>query len=202
MLEWDDRKKKTPHNTRLTHCSVLRCFILDSGHFCHHWSEWVKSFSRVWLFATPWTVAYKAPLSMEFSRQEYWSGFPLPSPGDLPNPGIEPGSPSLQADALSSEPQRKHWKITKKICILIYSKKNSIMALIHDEDLYPSIWHRFKKKKVKVAQSCPTLQPHGLYSSWNSLGQNTGVVSCSLLQKGEVKWEGGQVTGTERFLRC
>ena len=48
----------------------------------------VKSLSRVWLFVTPWTVAYQAPPSMGFSRQEYWSGLPFPSPGDLPNPGI------------------------------------------------------------------------------------------------------------------
>ena len=53
----------------------------------------------------PWTVAYQAPLSMGFSRQEYWSGLPFPSPGDLPNPGIEPGSPALQADALPSKPE-------------------------------------------------------------------------------------------------
>ena len=62
----------------------------------------VKSFSHVQLFATPWTVAYQAyqaPLSMEFSRQEYWSGVSFPSPEDLPNPGIESGSPALQADA-------------------------------------------------------------------------------------------------------
>ena len=60
----------------------------------------VKSLSRVWLFATPWTVAYQAPLSTEFSRQEHWSGLPFPSPGDLAHPGIEPGSPALQAGAL------------------------------------------------------------------------------------------------------
>ena len=64
----------------------------------------MKSLSRVRLFATPWTVAYKAPLSTEFSRQEYWSGLPFPSPGNLPNPGIEPRSLALQADALPSEP--------------------------------------------------------------------------------------------------
>ena len=64
----------------------------------------VKSLSHVRLFATPWTVARQDPLSMVFSRQEYWSGLPFPSPGDLPNPGIEPGSPALQADTLSSEP--------------------------------------------------------------------------------------------------
>ena len=55
----------------------------------------VKSLSRVRLFATPWTVAHQAPLSMRFSRQEYWSGLPFPSPGDLPDPGTEPGSPAL-----------------------------------------------------------------------------------------------------------
>ena len=64
----------------------------------------VKSLSRVPLFVTPWTVAYQAPQSMGFSRQEYWSGLPFPSPWDLPNPGIKPGSPALQADALPSEP--------------------------------------------------------------------------------------------------
>ena len=67
----------------------------------------VKSLSRVGLFATPWTVAYQAPPSMGFSRQEYWSGLPFPSPEDLPNTGIEPGSPTLQADALPSEPPGK-----------------------------------------------------------------------------------------------
>ena len=67
----------------------------------------VKSLSRVRLFAAPWAVAYQAPPSMGFSRQECWSGLPFPSPGDLPDPGIEPGSPALQADALLSEPPGK-----------------------------------------------------------------------------------------------
>ena len=67
----------------------------------------VKSLSRVRLFATPWTVAYQAPWSMELSRQEYRSGLPFPPPEDLPNPGIEPGSPALRADALLSEPPGK-----------------------------------------------------------------------------------------------
>ena len=55
----------------------------------------VKSLSHVQLFVTPWTVAHQAPLSMGFSRQEYWSGLPFPSPRDLPDPGIEPRSPAL-----------------------------------------------------------------------------------------------------------
>ena len=67
----------------------------------------VKSLSRVQLFATACTVAYKAPLSMGFSRQGYWSGLPFPSLEDLPNLGIEPGSHTLQADALPSEPPGK-----------------------------------------------------------------------------------------------
>ena len=58
---------------------------------------------------TPWTVAHQAPPSMGFSRQEYWSGLPFPSPGDLPDPGIEPRSPTLRADALTSEPPGKKY---------------------------------------------------------------------------------------------
>ena len=67
----------------------------------------VKSLSRVWFFATPWTIACQAPLPMEFCRQEHWSGLPFPSPGDLPNPGIKIVSPGLQADSLPREPLRK-----------------------------------------------------------------------------------------------
>ena len=70
----------------------------------------VNSLSRFRLFATPWTVGHQAPRSMGFSRQEYWSGLPFPSPGDLPDPGIqgsdsviETSSSALQADALTSE---------------------------------------------------------------------------------------------------
>ena len=67
----------------------------------------VKSLSRVRPFATPWTAVYHAPPSVGFSRQEYWSGLPFPSPGDLPDPGIKLGSPSLQADSLLTEPPGK-----------------------------------------------------------------------------------------------
>ena len=67
----------------------------------------VKLISHVWLFVNPWTVAHQVPLSMGFSRQENWSGLPFPSPGDLSDPGIEPQSPALQEDALTSEPPGK-----------------------------------------------------------------------------------------------
>ena len=64
---------------------------------------------------TSWTVAHQAPLSVRFSRQEYWSGLPFPSPGDLPNPGIEPGSFALQADSLLSELPGKSQKRTRNL---------------------------------------------------------------------------------------
>ena len=90
----------------------------------------VKSLSRVQLFATPWTVAYQAPPSMGFSRQEHWSGLPFPSPGHLPNPGIEPGSPALEADALTSEPCR---------CFLImfpYSLSTTYFSSLSNFNMY------------------------------------------------------------------
>ena len=70
---------------------------------CLH-AQWLN---RVWLFVTPWTVALQAPLSMEFSQQEYWSGLPFRSPGDLPDPGIEARSPALQVDSFPYEPPGK-----------------------------------------------------------------------------------------------
>ena len=85
----------------------------------------VKSFSHVRLFVTPWAVTHQAPLSMEFFRQEYWSGLPFPSPRDLSDPGIERGSPTLQANALPSEPP---WKP-----IYIYSF-HVFFSLSHDTE--------------------------------------------------------------------
>ena len=73
----------------------------------------MKSLGRVGLFATPWTVAYQVPPSVGFSRQECWSGLPFPSPGDLPDPGIEPTSPALRTDALPSEPPGKPMELNR-----------------------------------------------------------------------------------------
>ena len=77
----------------------------------------VKSLTCVRLFVTPWTVAYLAASPMGFYRQEYWSGLPFLSPGDLLDPGIEPMSPAFQADALTSEPPGKP-SLGAKLCIL------------------------------------------------------------------------------------
>ena len=85
---------------------------------------------------TPWTVAHQAPLSMEFSRQECWSGLPLPSPGDHPNPGIEPASavsPTLQADSLPGEPSGKPYHLEVLFHYFLFSlvvKENFIVTLI------------------------------------------------------------------------
>ena len=96
--------------------------------------------SRVRLFATPWTVAHHAPLSMEFSRQEYWSGLLFPSPGDLPDPGIEPESLALWADVLPSEPPdfsgRSPWghkesDTTERLHFTSYYLEGLIPSLFH-----------------------------------------------------------------------
>ena len=100
----------------------------------------MKLLSRVRLFVTPWTVAYQASPSMEFSRQEDWSGLPFPSPADLPDPGIKPRSPALQADALPSEPPgkprlNKMWPLLSRSHILLCH----INALI---DHYQMTWQK------------------------------------------------------------
>ena len=82
-----------------------KCTQLKTDLYLHFLVLQVKSLSLIRLFVTPWTVAYEAPPSMGFSSQEYWSGLPFPSPGDLPNPGTEPGSPALQTDTLLSKPK-------------------------------------------------------------------------------------------------
>ena len=90
----------------------------------------MKSLSHVRLFATPWTVAYHISLSMGFSRQEYWSGLPFSSPEDLPNPGIEPRSPTLKADAYHLSHQgnllnlyREGEKNITLVCFLLLLKR-------------------------------------------------------------------------------
>ena len=104
----------------------------------------LSPFSHVQLCVIPWTTFCLIFLSMGFSRQEYWSGLPCPSPGDLPDPGIKSRSPALQADFfLLSEP-------------LSENESHSVMS--------------------------DSVQPHGLYSPWNSPGQTTEVGSLFLLQ--------------------
>ena len=77
-------------------------------------------FSRVQLFVTRWTVAHQAPLSVGFSRQEYWSGLPCPPPGDLPNPGVEPMSPVSLALAGGSFTTSATWEVCLSLSLSIY----------------------------------------------------------------------------------
>ena len=99
---------------------------------CHHQNVFVSAqfLNRVRLFVTLWIVARQAPLFMGFSRQEYWSGQPFPSPGDLPNPGIELGSFALQADYLLSKPpgrRRRQWHPTP---VLLPGKSHGWRSLV------------------------------------------------------------------------
>ena len=96
----------------------------------------VKSLSCVRLFVTPPAVAHQAPPSMGFSRQEYWSGLPFPSPGDLPDPGIEPRSSALHADALISEPPGKPQIC---ICMCIYVCVYTCIYIFSVAQLYPTL---------------------------------------------------------------
>ena len=79
---------------------------------------------------TPWTVAHQAPLSMRFSRQESWSTLPFPSPGDLPDPGIKPGLPALQADSLPSEPPRKPCILHFNLILNLFKHLPSSLSLL------------------------------------------------------------------------
>ena len=109
---------------------------------------WVfpKHPSNFGVSATPWTAAYQAPLSMGFSKQECWSGLPFPSAGDLPDPGIEPGSPTLQEDTLPSEPPGKPVLVCIGTC--------TIFVII---SYLPFMCQKKKKKPVEKAKKCKTV---------------------------------------------
>ena len=98
-------RQQQPHTPQIKSKNWNTCISLFRVAFftiVKRWKGQCKSLNCVWLFATPWTIQ-----TVEFSRPEYWSGKPIPSPGDLPNPGIKPRSPALQADSVPAEPQGK-----------------------------------------------------------------------------------------------
>ena len=109
-----------------------------------------KSFSCVQLFATPWTVACQAPLSMEFSRQEYWGGLPFPIPEDIPNPGIKPGSPILQADSLLSEPPGKPTWGLRGVKIYFILIKSSVLQFNRKESIFMPILYMVWYLRIEV----------------------------------------------------
>ena len=106
-------------------------------------------------WGTPWTVAHQAPLSTGFSRQEYWSGLPCPSPGDLPHPGIEPRSPAWQVDSLLSEPPWKtnvDFPLADDIC---WDGFHERFLLTHSHDHLVPLW-----PKVDTWEQLPGVDPH------------------------------------------
>ena len=92
----------------------------------------------------PWTVAHQASPSMGFSRQEYWSGLPFPSPGDLPDPGIEPGFPTLEPDSLTSEPPGKQqtFKISAKKAFEFQEETDKSITIDRDFNTHLTLLHR------------------------------------------------------------
>ena len=128
------------------------------------WSE-VKPLSRVWLLVAPWTVAHQASPSMGFSRQEYWSGLPFPSSGDLPDPGINPGSLALQADALPSEPPGKQGNRTRNY-INGRSTLNIILTIprMVEKTQHVKWSHKYTKKtKIKLLEMKTTMSDVKIY---------------------------------------
>ena len=125
---------------------------------------------------TPWTVAHQAPLSMEFSRQEYWSELPFPSPGDLSDPGIEPRFPALQEDSLPSKPQ------VYKLVITFWTKVIDIQNLSLNYFItscyYLCSWgclHHFYAYGENITQWCASEQYSQLHSQWCHTGSLKSV---------------------------
>jgi len=153
---------------------------------CRKW-KWSHSLSRVRLFATPWTIAYQAPPSMGFSRQECWSGLPFYSPGDLPDPGIEPRSPALRADALPSEPPGKLENVVQfssvqfSRSVVFYSlwlhesqharpPCPSPTPRVHSDSRPSSQWcHPAISSSVIPFSSCPQSLPASVFSNESTL---------------------------------
>ena len=132
----------------------------------------VKSLSRVRLLVTPWTVtvAHQAPPSMGFSRQEYWSGLPFPSPGDLPNPGIEPGSPAFQADASTSEPPGK---LIKQVAPCLDQNNFSPTINFLLPSFLPFVY-------LTIVQAAVIITSSNLSSSFGTFGSPCGIQKLDL----------------------
>ena len=157
----------------------------------------LSRFSHIRLSAIFRTVARQTPLSVGFSRQEYWSGLPFPSPGDIPDPGIEPRSPALQADALTSEPpgkplrrNSKHWiywaGIRCKICAswspyaLGYSFGRCASSVLSMLLLLPFSYHMgtLPKKAFRVVNSIPLIKGLQKVERWNLSLQEFILIGC------------------------
>ena len=138
-------------NPGLLHCrQILSCLSYREALQFNS----VQSLSRVQLFATPWTVALQASLSVGFSRQAYWSRLSFPSPGNLPDPGIEPRSPALQTDSLPSEPPGKPWG-QGRACLSQLRQELSSAPSPQDHVKVKSGMTRSPKLRLHSAYPCP-----------------------------------------------
>ena len=147
---------------------------------CRKWKCW--SLSCVRFFVAPWVVACQAPLSMALPRQEHWSGLPYPSPGDLPNPGIEPGSPALQRDSLLSYQSsplfflRMHVKNHVNNCVNISFQSRNIKLFTpctYMNCLYTSVYNTFVSRVFPVI--CFRKQKVNVSILWNYIQGLTGL---------------------------
>ena len=168
-------------NPGLPHCGQILYQLSHKGSPLGSQKVKVKSISCVRLFATPWTVAYQAPLSMGFSRQEYWSGLPCPSPWDLPNPRIELRSPTLRADSLPVEPPGRPKNTGAGSLSLLqglFPTQESNWGLLHCRQIHYRL--RYQKRQPRGQTHVSTLQEDSLPAEPPGRPKNTGVGSLSL----------------------
>ena len=137
----------------------------------------MKLLSRVRSFTTPWTVACQASSFLGFSRQEYWSGLPFPSPGDLPGPGIEPGCPALQADALPSEPPGKPIGLLKYHNMQPASENQNVDKRNFHSSIHLLMNHFFQKQSLSQLSNLYRLNES--YTHMNLMPSP----GCSFLQR-------------------
>ena len=162
--------------------------------------------SCCWLFVTPWTEAHQVPLTVEFSRQEYWGGLPFPSPGDLPDPGIEPKAPALQADSLPLCHLGSHGEIKSPSVWLSTNSSHSTVHRWREGQLAKSepkriSWTARRSNQSTLKEISPEYSLEGLmlmlkFQYFGYLMQRTESLEKTLMLK---KIEGRRKRGWQRI---
>ena len=184
------------------------CLCLNLVFLEGHQSYWIRAhlrgltcvcmlsrFSHVWVFTTLWTVSLQAPLSMEFSKEDYWSGLPCPTPGDLPNPGIKPTSLMSLALASGFFTTSARWEAPYVASVYLnYLCEEPISKYSYILKYWRGFQHMNLGKYNFASVVSDSVQPHRqqpirLPHPWDSPGKNTGVGCHFLLQSIKVKSE-------------